>query len=203
MKNLYRKILSLGVHRSWPSASTSPVSLGKDAKIMMNSTLWGVRSGTITARATDHEVGDTEDSIFGAPVGTAGLNAASGTTPGGGLGGLLQVAQQQVAAQGTVTAFESHQPGRQVCDINITAYLPFSQTPHASAMNILQGQYIGNVMIFPKGKPSLNPTFPQASAWNFPYILVTEVIGMRLDINQPIEISFTGKSTGVFSAPSA
>jgi hypothetical protein len=204
MKQLYRKILSLQTHYSWPAAGANPVALGKDAKVVIYGTIWGVRNGTITPRATDHEVGDTEDAIYGtAPVGTAALTASAPP-----YGGLNVAAQQQsgVTAQGTVWAFEAHQPGRMVADVSIVAFLPLgagsSGIPAALPLSIMAGQYVTNVMVFLRGKASLVPVFPQASAWNFPYLLCVET-PQRLDINQPTEITLTGKSSGVFVGPSA
>jgi hypothetical protein len=79
-------------------------------------------------------------------------------------------------------------------------YSNFAFIPVAAATNIMQGAILVDVSIFPKG---LYAAVATLGDWFFPYLQILDSTPMRLDINQPQEGSFTAKSTGSFSAPTA
>lgn len=157
----------------------SPIVLGKDAKmrIGVGATALGIRSGTITTRAADHEVGDTEDAVIG------GLSSGTGVGP-------------MVPAQGTIVGFEAHQGGRQVAEVTVTWFSNFALVPTTALLNIAQGTILASLAIFPKGTPAT-----AAGSWAFPFFQILENVPFRHDIDRPQEGSFTGKSIGPFSSP--
>jgi hypothetical protein len=151
----------------------SPVVLGKDAKVRLNSVALGVRSGSIVETAADHEVGDTEDNQGGATgstLGNFGPNAFL-TIPIG---------------------FETHEGGRRVADITMEWFSNFALIP-VTTFGIIAGSILSNVAIYPKGT--------SLPFWTFSFITVLRNEPVNVDINQPQTARWTGKSSGPYTAP--